>query len=83
MTVGEVGDAATSKMDEIHQQVQDISARLDDLAMAMARARQAREKATEVTSMTVPAEDPDAEASAAWIDSVQARQQETVRHEPM
>ena len=33
--------------------------------------------------MTVPSEDPDAAPSAAWIDTVQARQQETVRHEPM
>ena len=68
-------------MDEIHQQVQDISTRLDQVAMA--RARQAREKAAEVTSMTIPSEDPDAAPSAAWIDTVQARQREAVRHEPM
>ena len=70
-----------AKMDEIHQQVQEISARLDEVAMA--RARQAQEKAAEVTSMTVPSEDPDAAPSAAWIDTVQARQREAVRHEPM
>jgi hypothetical protein len=70
-----------AKMDEIHHKVQEISARLDQAAMA--RARQAQEKATEVTSMTVPSEDPDAVPSAAWIDTVQARQQEAVRHEPM
>jgi hypothetical protein len=51
--------------------------------VAMARARQAQEKAAEVTSVTVPSENPDAAPSAAWIDTVQARQQEAVRHEPM
>jgi len=70
-----------AKMDQIHQQVREISARLDQVAMA--RARQAEEKAAEVTSMTVPSQDPDAAPSAAWIDTVAARQQETVRHEPM
>ena len=71
----------SAKMDEIHQKVQEISARLDQVAIA--RARQAQEKAAEVTSMTVPSENPDAAPSAAWIDTVQARQQEAVRHEPM
>jgi len=73
--------AQAVKMDEVHQQVREISARLDQVAMD--RARQAQQKAAEVTSMTVPSEDPDAAASAAWIDTVQARQQEAVRHEPM
>jgi len=68
-------------MDQIHQQVRDISARLDEVAMA--RARQAEENAAEVTSMTVPSQDPDAAPSEAWIDTVQAREQEAVRHEPM
>jgi hypothetical protein len=72
---------AEAKVDEIHQQVQAISARLDEVAMA--RARQAQEKAAEVTSATVPSADPDAAPSAAWIDAVQARQREAVRHEPM
>ena len=49
----------------------------------MARARQAEERAAEVTSMSGPSEDPDAAPSAAWIDAVQARQREAVRHEPM
>jgi conjugative relaxase-like TrwC/TraI family protein len=70
-----------AKMDQIHQQVREISARLDQVAMA--RARQAEAKAAEVTSMSVPSQDPDLAPSAAWIDTVQARQQETVRHEPM
>jgi hypothetical protein len=70
-----------ASMDEIRRQVHDISARLDELAMT--RARQAREKAAELTSMTIPGEDPDAEPSAAWIDAVQARQRQAVRHEPM
>jgi hypothetical protein len=73
--------AHAAKMKEIHQQVQGISACLDEIAMA--RARQAEEKAAEVTSMTVPSQDPDAAPSAAWIDAVQARQREAVRHEPM
>ena len=73
--------AHEAKMDEIHQQVQQISARLDEVAMA--RARQAEEKAAEVTSMSVPSDDPDAAPSAGWIDAVQARQREAVRHEPM
>jgi hypothetical protein len=70
-----------AKLDQIHRQVRDISARLDQVAMA--RARQAEAKAAEVTSLTVPSQDPDAAPSAAWIDTVQARQQEAVRHEPM
>jgi len=73
--------AQAAKMDQIHQQVRDISARLDEVAMA--RARQAEENAAEVTSMTVPSQDPDAAPSEAWIDTVQAREQEAVRHEPM
>ena len=70
-----------AKMDEIHQQVREISGRLDEVATA--RARRAEEKAAEVTSMTVPSEDPDAAPATAWIDTVQARQREAVRHEPM
>jgi conjugative relaxase-like TrwC/TraI family protein len=70
-----------ARMDEIHQQVREISARLDELAMA--RARQAQQKAAEVTSITIPSEDPDAAPSAAWIDTVHARQREAVLHEPM
>jgi len=70
-----------AKMDEIHRQVRDIGARLDELAMA--RARHAREKAAEVTSMAVPAEDPDVAPSAAWIDGVRGRLREAIRHEPM
>jgi conjugative relaxase-like TrwC/TraI family protein len=73
--------AQAVKMDEIHQQVREISARLNHVAMD--RARQAQQKAAEVTSMTVPSQDPDVAPSAAWIDTVQARQQESVRHEPM
>ncbi len=70
-----------AKMEQIHQQVQEISARLDEVAMA--RARQAQEKAAEVTTMSVPDQDPDAAPSAAWIDAVQARQRQAVRQEPM
>ena len=73
--------AHEARMEEIHQQVQQISARLDEVAMA--RARQAEEKAAEVTSLSVPSDDPDAAPSAGWIDAVQARQREAVRHEPM
>jgi hypothetical protein len=73
--------AQALKMDQIHQHVRDISARLDQVAIDTAR--QARQKAAEVTSITVPSEDPDAAPSEAWIDTVQARRQETVRHEPM
>ena len=73
--------AHEARMDEIHQQVQAISARLDEVAMT--RARKAEEKAAEVTSVTVPSDDPDAAPSAAWIDAVQARQREAVQHEPM
>lgn len=68
-------------MDEIHQQVQAISARLDEVAIA--RARQAEEKAADVMSVTVPSQDPDAAPSTAWIDAVQARQREAVQHEPL
>ena len=73
--------AHEARMDQIHQQVREISAKLDDVAMQ--RAQQAREKAAEVTSMAVPSGDSDAAPSAAWIDDLQARQRESVRHEPM
>ena len=68
-------------MARIERQVREISAKLDEVAVQ--RARQAREKAAEVTSMTVPSEDPDTAPAAAWIDVLQARQREAVRHEPM
>jgi hypothetical protein len=73
--------AHEARMDQIHHQVREISAKLDDVAMQ--RAQQAREKAAEVTSMAAPSEDPDAAPSVAWIDDLQARQRESVRHEPM
>ena len=68
-------------MDDIHRQVREISVRLDEVAMA--RAQQAEVKAAEVMSTSVLSEDPDAAPSAAWIDAVQTRQREAVRHEPM
>ena len=70
-----------ARMAQIERQVREISARLDDAAMH--QARQAGEKASEIMSMTGGAEDPDLAPEAAWIDELQARQREAVRHEPM
>jgi hypothetical protein len=72
---------AEAKVSTIEQQVREISARLDDVARL--KARQAQEKAAEITSMRVPSDDPDAAPAAAWMDDLQARQREAVRHEPM
>ena len=69
------------RMDRVTRQLRDISARLDDAAMR--KAQEARDKAAEITSMQLHAEDPDAEPVAAWKDELQARQREAVRHEPL
>jgi hypothetical protein len=69
------------RMGQVEQQLREISARLDETAMR--QARQAQEKAAEITSMGVPAEDPDAAPTAAWVDDLHARTREAVRHEPM
>lgn len=69
------------RMTRLEQQLQEISARLD--ATAIRQARQAREKAAEITSLLVPSDDLDAAPYATWVDGVRAAQREAVRHEPM
>jgi hypothetical protein len=68
-------------MDQLAEQLREISARLDEADMR--KAQQAREKAAEITSMHLYPGDPDAAPSAAWQTDLQARMCETVRHEPL
>lgn len=72
---------AEQGMADIRQRVRDISARLDNAAMQ--RARQAQEKAADITAMSVPATDPDAAPSPAWVDDLQARTRQAVSHDPL
>jgi hypothetical protein len=71
----------SGKVTGLQQQVQEISARLDEAVIL--KAQQAREKAAEITSMSVPSDDPDAAPAIAWIDDIQAQQRHAVRHSPM
>jgi hypothetical protein len=73
--------SSTGPMAELEQQLRQISTRLDETAMR--QARQAQEKAAEIMSMSIPGDDPDRTPAAAWVDDLQARTREAVRHEPM
>ena len=66
-------------MDQVAEQLRQISARLDEADMR--KAQQARDKAGEITSMQLYPGDPDAAPSAAWQTGLQARTREVVRHE--
>jgi hypothetical protein len=74
-------DRQASRMDQVAEQLREISARLDEADMR--KARQAREKAAEITSLHLDLGDPDSAPSAAWQAEFQTRMRETVRHEPL
>jgi hypothetical protein len=68
-------------MDQVAEQLRQISARLDEAEMH--KAQQAREKAAEITSMHLYPGDPDAAPSAAWQTDLQTRMRGVVLHEPL
>ena len=68
-------------MNELAEQLRQISARLDEADMR--KAQQAREKAAEITSLHRDPGDPDSAPSAAWQADFLTRTRETVRHEPL
>ena len=68
-------------MDQLAGQLRQISARLDEGDMR--KARQAQEKAAEITSMQLYPGDPDAAPSTAWQTDLHARMRQVVRHEPV
>jgi hypothetical protein len=70
-----------SKMDQLAEQLREISARLDQADMR--KAQQAREKAAEITSLHLDPHDPDSAPSAAWQTEFHTRMRETVSHEPL
>ncbi len=69
------------RFSQITVQLREISERLDEAALR--KAREARERAAEITSIRMELDDPDAEPVAAWKSELEARQREAVRHEPM
>ncbi len=68
-------------MDQLAEQLREISARLDEADMR--KARQAREKAAEITSLHLDPGDPNSAPSAAWQADFLTRMRQTVRHEPL
>ena len=73
--------ARPSRMDLVAEQLREISAQLDEADMRAAR--QAREKAAEISSLYLDPDDPDGAPTPAWQSDLQARQRESVRHEPL
>jgi len=71
----------SERIDKVAAQLREISERLDEAAMG--KAAEARERATEITSLQFEPDDPDAVPVAAWKSELEARQREAVRHEPM
>jgi hypothetical protein len=74
-------DRQASRMDQVAEQLRQISARLDEADMR--KAQQAREKAAEITSLHLDPGDPDSAPSTAWQADFRTRMRETVRHEPL
>ena len=70
-----------SRMDLVAQQLRQISAQLDEADMRAAQ--QAREKAAEISSLYLDADDPDGAPTPAWQSDLRARQRESVRHDPL
>ena len=71
----------SSRMDLVAERLRQISARLDEADMRAAR--QAREKAAEISSLYLDPDDPDGAPTPAWQSDLRARQRESVRHEPL
>jgi TrwC relaxase/AAA domain len=70
-----------SRMDLVAERLRDISARLDEADLRAAR--QARDKAAEISSLYLDPDDPDGAPTPAWQSDLRARQRESVRHEPL
>src|SRR5205807_27759 len=70
----------SSRMDLVAERLREISARLDEADLRAAR--QAREKAAEISSLYLDPDDPDGAPTSAWQSDLRARQRETVRQEP-
>ena len=68
-------------MDLVAERLREISARLDEADLRAAR--QAREKAAEISSLYLDPDDPDGAPTSAWQSDLRARQRESVRHEPL
>jgi hypothetical protein len=68
-------------MDPVGERLRQISAQLDETDMRAAR--QAREKAAEISSLYLDADDPDGTPIPAWQSDLRARQRESVRHDPL
>jgi AAA domain/TrwC relaxase len=70
-----------SRMDLVAERLREINARLDEADMRAAR--QAREKAAEISSLYLDPDDPSGAPTPAWQSDLRARQRESVRHEPL
>lgn len=71
----------SSRMNLVAERLHQISARLDEADLRAAR--QAREKAAEISSLYLEPDDPDGAPTPAWQSDLRARQREGVRHEPL
>jgi hypothetical protein len=69
------------RIDKVATELREISDRLDEATMR--KAAEARERATDITSLQMELDDPDAAPVAAWKTELEARQREAVRHEPL
>jgi hypothetical protein len=78
---GPVAGRDSSRMDLVAERLREISARLDEADLRAAR--QAREKAAEISSLYLDPDDPDGAPTPVWQSDLQARQRESVRHEPL
>lgn len=76
-------DPATrsNRLETVARQLSEISARLDQADLD--KARQARQKAAEITATQVAAEDPDAAPEAGWKNDLEARQRQAVHRQPL
>jgi TrwC relaxase/AAA domain len=71
----------SSRMDLVAERLREVSARLDEADMRAAR--QAREKAAEISSLYLDPDDPDGAPTPAWQSDLRARQRESVRHDAL
>ena len=70
-----------NRMHLVAERLREINAWLDEADMRAAR--QAREKAAEISSLYLDPDDPDGAPTPAWQSDLRARQRESVRHEPL
>ncbi|HEX9624041.1 MAG TPA: hypothetical protein VF979_06660, partial [Streptosporangiaceae bacterium] len=74
-------ERSASRFGQIAAQLREIGERLDDAALC--KARQAQERAADITSMHAEPDDPDAVPVPAWKTELEARQRDAVRQQPM